>query len=353
METIIPTPDPVGLPAPVWVLQVLLVLTFVLHLVAMNFLVGGVTMLGIGCAKAKDSPFHAKLAQVLGKGLPPTLAMTITIGVAPLLFLQVLYGQAFYTSSVLMAWGWLAIVPMVLIAYYGLYVVQFRPEWLGKGATWVSWLSAGLIFIIGMMFVSNSTLMLEPAKWAEIYVKDASGLNLNLSGNSVWARYAHFMVSGWAIGGLGLSLLAGRHEKSDPTWAAEAREYGYKWFLFATMANMLVGFWFLFSIPKPTRLLFLGDGDAQTAVLWLGVVAALAAMHFAKKSAWLGMGLITVTIVLMSVARQMLRDAMLAPHLKLAEQAVNPQWGVFALFAVLLLAGLGTVVWMLRKFAEA
>lgn len=341
-----------GLPAPPWLLLALLVLTFVLHLFAMNFLVGGVAMLVVGLKKAPNSPFHAKLTQVLAKALPPTMAMTITLGIAPLLFLQVLYGQAFYTSSVLMAWGWLAVIPMLLLAYYGLYVVHFRPEWLGRAAQPVAWISGLFIFLVGMMFTSNSTLLLEPQRWADIYGQSPLGLTLNMGTNGAWARYLHTIVGGLAVGGLGVAALAGVHRKSDPEWAEKARDYGVKWFTGITILNLLVGFWFLFSIPKEIRMLFLGEGQAETAVLWLGVVASLAAMHFARKSPWLGLALITVTVALMAVARQMLRDLLLRPSVDIFTMKVNPQWDVFAIFAVLLLVGLVAVYWMLRQFAK-
>ena len=106
MPLVIPNPDPVGLPAPAWLLQVLLLLTFVLHLLAMNFLVGGVVFMGLAFRRGKKSPFFATLGDRLSKALPPTMAMTITLGIAPLLFLQVLYGQAYYTTSALIAWLW-------------------------------------------------------------------------------------------------------------------------------------------------------------------------------------------------------------------------------------------------------
>ena len=106
MPPVIPNPDPVGLPAPAWLLQFLLVFTFILHLLAMNFLVGGVVFMGIALRRSSRSEPFAKLGERLSRALPPTMAMTITLGVAPLLFLQVLYGQAYYTTSDLMAWPW-------------------------------------------------------------------------------------------------------------------------------------------------------------------------------------------------------------------------------------------------------
>lgn len=353
MFSVIPNPDPIGLPAPAWLLQFLLVLTFVLHLLAMNLLVGGVVMMAIAFRKSKASDFHAKLGQRLSSALPPTMAMTITLGIAPLLFLQVLYGQAFYTTSVLMAWPWLAIIPLLIVAYYGLYIVQYRPEWLGRFQTSISWTCALIILFIGLLFTSNSVMVLDPSQWGPMYAASDTGLRLELAENGIWARYLHSIVAGLAVSGLGLGLLARLHRDGDPEWAKEATDYGGKWFVNGTLANMVVGMWFLFSIPKEIRMNFLGESLADTAILWLGVFIALGAMHFAmKRRVPIAIGMAVAVIALMAVARHRLRQMYLDPHIDPAALKVAPQWDAFILFAVLLLGGIATVVWMLTKLSQ-
>ena len=53
------------------------------------------------------------------------VAATVTLGVAPLLFVQELFGRVFFTSSILMAWFWLAIIALLIPAYYGVYLYAF------------------------------------------------------------------------------------------------------------------------------------------------------------------------------------------------------------------------------------
>ncbi|HRK21456.1 MAG TPA: hypothetical protein PLX06_06590 [Fimbriimonadaceae bacterium] len=353
MSSVIPNPDPIGLPAPAWLLQILLVLTFVLHLLAMNLLVGGVVMMGIAHRKGKSSPFYAKLAERLSMALPPSMAMTITLGIAPLLFLQVLFGQAFYTTSILMAWPWLAIIPLLIVSYYGLYIVQYRPEWLGNFRTAISWLSALIILFIGLLFTSNSVLIMDPSKWGPMYAQSDTGLRLEVASNGLWARYLHSIVAGFAISGLGLGWLARRYERDDAEWSREATVYGGKWFVNATLVNLVVGMWFLFSIPREIRMNFLGESMVDTGILWLGVLIALGAMHFAMKARVVPATLMAVaTVALMAVSRHRLRAMFLDPDLDPTALKVSPQWDVFAVFVVLLLAGLVVVGWMLHKLAK-
>ena len=134
MNPVIPGPVPVPLPAPPGLLEFLLVFTFILHLLAMDFLLGGVIILAISGFLGRRDSRHHELTRRVARALPPVTAFTITLGVAPLLFLQLVYGQLFYTSSVLMAWYWLAVVLLVLLGYYGVYWYHLQHDPLGPKA---------------------------------------------------------------------------------------------------------------------------------------------------------------------------------------------------------------------------
>jgi hypothetical protein len=118
--SLIPVPD--AIPVHWFWLHLLLTLTTFLHFVAMNI------MLGTGFI-AFSSPFWRSseimpLNAHIARTLPYSIAFTINLGVAPLLFLQVLYGQFLYTSSILMAVYWLSIVGLLIITYYAAYVYR-------------------------------------------------------------------------------------------------------------------------------------------------------------------------------------------------------------------------------------
>ncbi len=127
MQTsLIPTPAPTPLPAPYWVITLLLVVTFVLHIVAMNFMLGGGVMALAAKWRFKDRETGNRIFTDLAKKMPVFLPATITLGIAPLLFVQVLYEQFFYTSSVLLAWPWFLVLVCLTVAYYGFYYVSFK-----------------------------------------------------------------------------------------------------------------------------------------------------------------------------------------------------------------------------------
>lgn len=341
-----PLPDPAGLPAPIWLLKFLSVFTLSLHLIAMNLLVGGTLLMAIAWRRSAQNPTSAWIAQRLSRVLPVTMSLTITLGVAPLLFVQVIYGQAFYTSSVLMAWPWLAIVPLVLLAYYGLYACQFRPEWLGRAAGPVAWVSAVFILITGFLFSNNWTLMLSPEHWHEMYNQGISGLNLNLGEPTLLPRYLHMILGALAVAGLGIGFLARTSRADNEEAAREMENIGRRWFLIATGINIIVGLWFLFAIPREIRRFFIGGNMVDSGVLAIGILLAFVAMAVVRRRPGLATVLTGLTVFLMTAVRHRLRQITLEPRLRINSLEVNPQWAMLIVFVVVLLAGLAVLAWM-------
>ena len=49
------------------------------------------------------------------------VAVGVNLGIVPLLFVQLAYYKVFYPATILMAWFWLAIIVLLIPAYYGVY----------------------------------------------------------------------------------------------------------------------------------------------------------------------------------------------------------------------------------------
>ena len=114
MNPLIPTPD--TLPVSWGYFQSLLMLMFPLHLLLMNAMVGCAALSLYALMKGGET--DKRVAHELAKALPFLIAFAINFGVAALLFLQVIYGNFFYASSVLMAVFWLSVPLILLVAYY-------------------------------------------------------------------------------------------------------------------------------------------------------------------------------------------------------------------------------------------
>ena len=126
-------------------------------------------------------------------------AAAVTFGVAPLLFVQALYGRLFFTGSVIMAWFWLAVIPLLIVAYYGTYFLAFRGDRPGRSPLAVSWISAVFFLAIAFLYSNNMTLMLRPDLFAAKYLESGTGLTLNLGDPTLYPRFLHMLLGALAV----------------------------------------------------------------------------------------------------------------------------------------------------------
>ncbi len=357
---VIPSPDPLPLPAPIWLLKFLLLFTFTLHVVPMNFVLSGGFIAAIAhtIGKRRQSEHHLSVACGLGRMIPYAVAAAITFGVAPLLFLQVLYGQFFYTSSILMAWPWLSVILLVIIGYYGFYRYFFRLQEQRGPSLWVLWVSSVLFLLIGFLYTNNIVLMLTPEKWQSLYATSPYGAHLDLSEAIIIPRFLHFFVGSFAVSGLLVVLHGVWKRKREPEQGQWTIRYGSKWFIGATLAQFAVGVLFLFSLPEKMQSMFLGGDATATSLLIAGIVFALLAIILlvtTQSSEKLGSRSIaaSVSVVLtvstMVILRDIVRTKYLEPYFDVNTLKVDSQWGVLILFGVLLVLAVGLVAFMIAK----
>jgi len=273
----IPDVDPLPLPGPVWLFKFLLLFTFTLHLVAMNCaLAGGVAaVLNAIRGRSPLHPFSRRLAAELSRMLPTFLAMTITLGVAVLLFVQVLYGNLLYTSSILIGVFWLSVIVLVMAAYYSYYYFEARRE--TAGAIAAASIAVLCLLCVAFIFSNNMTLVLTPARWLAMYRAHPDGLSLNLAERTLPPRYLHMLVGSVVIFSAAVCHIACHRLKKEP-------EYGgwlvRRWSLVfgaATGVQILLGLWFLLALPRSVALYFLSTGLGAT-VFGFALLGALAAM---------------------------------------------------------------------------
>ena len=349
MNPLIPAPVPIPLPAPVWLLQSLSVFTFILHLLLMNCLVGGVVLLCLSAYRGRHDPQHRELVRRIAPVMPSVVSFTITFGVAPLLFLQLVYGQFFYTSSVLMAWGWLSVLFFLLIGYYGIYWFSFHQDELGSRQFWVILVTAAMFLAVMVLFSRNLSFLEHPQDFYARFLARGAGGFLAPPNPATWARLMHVFVSALGVAGLGLALLSGAWRRESADLAAWARRYGLRWFRTWIGVELLVGIWLLWRLPVAIRAQFLGADRLSTGILLLAVVMVVLAMWAAPKSLTVGAVALAGTLSLMAVIRQLVRVAYLRPYFDPHTLPVQGQWVVFAIFAILLVAGLATMGWMLYQ----
>ncbi len=362
-EPTIPFPEPIPLPAPGWLLWFLLMLTFLLHILAMNFVLGGSIISAVVRRRAGsgDRPQHMALFRWFSRAMPVAVAAAISLGVAPLLFVQVLYGRLFFASSVLMAWFWLSVIPLLILAYLTAYILSFNGEKLGSREVLSSWVMAALFMAIGFIYSNNMSLMLRPEAFLEIYHTDGSGLNLNLSDPVLFPRYLHMLVAAIGVAGMMVAVVGCIRRRADAEFGDWAMRYGARWFVGATCLNLILGLFFLGTQPRATLMRFLGQHLGATVLLGFGVFFALGALMMAFTSIHApephrllrGAAIsLMLTLVMMILMRDQVRRAALDAAGFEPVPWVVPQWGVIGVFLVLLLVAVATVAWMVVALAR-
>lgn len=322
---------------PVWPVT-LSIITFSVHLLLMNIVLGGAVIVFVHSLSGGTDLSHN-----IAKKLPTLLALAINAGVPPLLFLQAVYGQFSYVSSILMAVFWLAVIAALISGYYGLYFHNYRYEKLGvSGRRLVILAVLVMISYIGFMLSNKMTLMLRPDVWSD-YFSDPNGLVLNLNDPVLYPRFIHFVISAFAVGGLFVALVGKR--KDDIRFI----ETGLKWFYRSTLINVVMGVWFLLALPREIMLIFMGGDMLATILLCVGLLTTFAMLHAGFTKNVYGAAAATVFIVpVMAVMRHLVRQKYLEPYFTLDNAPVSGDWDPFILFVVSLIAGGFCIVYMLK-----
>ena len=348
----IPALDPTPLPAPAWLFQALLLVTFYVHILFLNVTLGG-TLIGAVhalVAKGKDAPGR-RLGRLMVGLLPASVSFTVTTGVAPLLFIQLLYGQVFYAATVLVGWIWLAIVPLIVVGYYSVYLYKFEVGAPGGRTVWLG-VAAGCFVIVAAIQTLVNVLQLAPPRWGVVAV----AVGAVVQDPTVLPRYLHFVLGSLAVAGIFLAVVAMEraHRTPDPFFDWLARR-GIFWALAATGLQMVDGFWFLFSLPREMLLALVGGKPWPTIHLAIGMglgflalilLSGLREPERQRNLVRFTAGVMLATVLAMVGLRDVVRGMYLGSLIRIRELPSHIQMDVTILFLLVFLLGLGTVTWM-------
>lgn len=368
-SSVIPAYQPLPFPLPVWLMQTLLIVGFYLHALPMNVIWGGGCLASVlfFLGRKDQTSYPFRTARILALSLPLFISFAITQGIVPLLFLQLLYGPAFYTSSIIMAVPWLSLVAVVLISYYLSYFVIYKV--LGKEHTDKTGVTAAILLIVvaigfgcvGYMFTSNITLMQTPEKWLAMYQSNSNGLNLNVKEPQLIARWSHFFFASLAVAGMTVGCFGLYVLKRDPDFGKWLIRIGCRIYLIVTCIQVPVGIWFLLSIPKQYARQFMGGDMLATTIFGVSMILTLAAIvctAIASTTATVpgflaGLVINAVLILAMIINRHQLRLFYLSPHLKPDAVPVSTQWDLLIIFLVSAVGLIWYLVWLSRLMLEA
>lgn len=162
---------PFGFPLPTALYLACYVLTLCIHLVLISYTLAGAGFLALlGLIGRERFATARDVGAIIQDWLPFSLGLAITAGVAPLLFLQVLYQPLFYTANLLLFHRWMLIVPTLIFGFYLLYVL--KSDWGKQRARlWTfSAITAFLCFtFVGWAWTENHLLSRSSDQWVDFY----------------------------------------------------------------------------------------------------------------------------------------------------------------------------------------
>jgi len=363
-----------ALPTNTRVYLALLIATYALHAVFMNYTFGGMLWTAVAALRGRYSVEVSRdvsrdtLATVVRDWMPSAVSAAVTAGIAPLLFVQIVYQRSFYTANILLFNRWMALLPALIVAVFAMYVVKahgaggasngarsttFFARRSVKSAAAV--LAALLIGFVGLAFIENHLLSLAPETWRDRYV----GGSPALPAAPVWIRLAM-----WTLGALptfaalaAWQLRCGAGNANDDDCARSARPLALV-AIVGAVGSLACGVAVWKTSHGGTRLL-----DDSLGKLAFGVLAIALLVGGA---AWIAIALhrrLSTVAVLLTVAASfvaILAHAVLREGARLLALAGTPAaprepsgLGGLAVFLVFLVLSAGAITWIVRAVARA
>ena len=336
MSELIPNPDPLGLPVPPSLLLSLKVFGFVLHMVFMNLWLAGLP------AALVLLKIRSRVAVRLFAAMPFFMAFGINAGIVPLLFIQTLYPQFFYPATILQAWFWFLVIPLLIVAYYAVYLAAFNRFRVIAGVV-----ASLLLAWIGLGFSAVMSLLAAPAEWPAIFLATSEagtvhGIFLNLSQEAVLRL---LLMAGMACGTVAAFLVL------DAEWFARDQAY-------VAESRSIVALIYVLGlvIYGAAASRYAPTVESQLPVLWRMLAGAsmpagalLALIYWRWPGRTTGAALIAAQLFVVlsnALARQMVQTQDLKKWIDLEKLPVRDEWGSFWLFVLTLVIALGALTWI-------
>jgi hypothetical protein len=330
-------PDYHFLSAPLWLVTVLHLLTLTLHFLAMNVLLGGAAITLWSSARNR---WNGTQAADFSRLFPAATAATVTLGVAPLLFLQLVYPRQVYAAAIVSGWFWLLVPGAVITAYYAFYRASHQGQRTGRADHPMLVLALLGLLYVSLVYSSVFSMAEQPALVRALYAKNQSGWVWNPSVGSYALRWLHMVLGAWTVGGFFVGMLG----RKDPAVSATGKA-AFAWGMGLAAA---AGIAYLASLGPQLEAFM-----RSPAILALAgaVLLSLAALHFFfRKAFWVSGLALFLSVFGMVYARQVLRLLRLGATFDPASWRIAPQWSPFLLFLVCFLVMLAVLAWMLWLF---
>lgn len=323
--TPVPRDIPLPLPLPEWLLVVLLVVSFMAHILFVNLMLGGSILTLWAEIKGLKNKDYDKLSLEIAKTITVNKSLAVVLGVAPLLSINALYTIYFYSANALTGLMWIAIIPLVTVAFLLTYLHKYTWKTLENNKSLhisIMGLALLIFLFIPLIFLANINLMLFPEKWGVI-----KGFISALALPNVFPRYLHFLCASLAITGLFLFWYFGRKKYTFEQQFPSLKRYDIQKKMYSltfgvSLFQFLLGPLVLITLPaKGVKwnliiVILCGASIAVPAMYWMWKGITGPEEHIGKHFKKVAIAM-SVTVLFMASGRHVYRANALKPHQKM------------------------------------
>lgn len=342
-----------AIPAPPLLLSHLLGGVFLIHVVFLDFVMASpLVALWYLLQRRNNSRQYSKW---LSSALPVAFTFVINFGVASLLFVQALFAERFYTANVFLGIGWLAVIGLLMLTFYGAYIARNllgRTAPAGFRAGIIYLLVAAMVLGVAAIMIANYFLTGSQDQWPTL-MNHPWGV---LSNQTVAPRLLHFIAGAFAVTGFWMVWISRWREKrgAEVVQAREFRRNGLLLAAGATGMQIVLGVWFLLWLPSTAwDSLFNGGfpgvvwiSGVATGLIMLGVL--IVAVVFPNQALWqrISTALLICTLGGMVAGRDVVRLASFGKDFHVAALPSSTQPSVLLMFGIVVAAGVLTALWL-------
>ncbi|MDX4069303.1 hypothetical protein [Aliarcobacter skirrowii] len=343
--------DPAGVPFYPVVFQALYVLTWALHALFVFLSLGslGLSLYG-GLRQKSDNNWKILTAHLIQTG-KISVSLLIVLGVAPLLFTQVIYDPNWYTINTLSGLWVVIFIYCLLVAYSIFYWYYYANKKQSFISGLIGTISFVLLVICGLIMHTFAVEAIQPDKWMQWYapngVIDTSGTNFHPE----TIRYIFFMIL--SIPTLGLFLqnysdFLKSNKNFDESFITYTKDLGKKITTLGLIATLISFIVWIYSIDKLI--------DIFSIVICISFLTLILLAKNLKNS-YISTSIFIVILLLISGFREYIRyNIMNNLGYDIYSYTLNIEWASIIMFLLtfLSLGGIGvtfiaTIAWKVGK----
>ncbi|MEW6729016.1 MAG: hypothetical protein AB1332_06695 [Pseudomonadota bacterium] len=310
--------DPTGVPSHPLIFQVLMVFTWIPHILFVNLTLGSALM-ALYAFMRRNEPHWQRLSEAMTKVAKVGVSLLVVLGVAPLLFTQTIYDPQWYASNVLSAAWVIGFIFTLTVGYLAWFTFYFKNH--GEHApAWAGWLGAfGLVMFLLDGFIMHvlSYQGLLPDQWFNWYVPHGQ---VDMSGTVIHAwqapRFGFYLAMSATLFGIFLMAYAD-YFRSRPDRPADyltfARRIGARIAVVGAGGQLVLLLWWLLDVPS-----HLGMWAHPMSWALMAFIAVLAAAVWLARTGGPGAGYRLMAMgvgmaALVAIFREALRMTYLQP----------------------------------------